>query len=332
MNGMAPTIAYRDANPSLLEALRATAEDLASSPASAQHDPTERISTALADELAELRDLVQVPAGTAGVVLSGIPVDPLPDPTPPSWQEAEGTAPVQRMLLTILATAAGTPFGWEGQQAGRLITDIVPTKGAEATQTGAGSSTPLELHTEDAFHPGRATEFMLLGLRNPDRVGTILSSISDAIGHLHPDDAEILAAPGAGIYPDSSYEGFDEATGEDPVSMITLWEVEGAPRLRFDPAYTPRTGADPDWWAAYDRLTKALRAEARQVPLGTGQLLIVDNDACVHGRAPFRARYDGRDRWLLRVNIQSHHPGRPAREAEEPGYGQRRTSPFRDFA
>ena len=34
-----------------------------------------------------------------------------------------------------------------------------------------------------------------------------------------------------------------------------------------------------------------------------GDLLVVDNSRCVHGRSPFTARFDGSDRWLQRAFV-----------------------------
>jgi alpha-ketoglutarate-dependent taurine dioxygenase len=64
------------------------------------------------------------------------------------------------------------------------------------------------------------------------------------------------------------------------------------------------------------------------VRLAAGDVLVVDNDVVVHGREPFRPRYDGTDRWLKRVSV--HVPGRtrPAAEAAEHGYGQRVVDPY----
>jgi hypothetical protein len=62
------------------------------------------------------------------------------------------------------------------------------------------------------------------------------------------------------------------------------------------------------------------------VPLRPGDLLIVDNDAVVHGRVAFRARYDGSDRWLKRVLVRAARV-RPHRELLEHGYHQVRVDP-----
>lgn len=203
----------------------------------------------------------------------------------------------------------------------------MPTAGEETTQTGAGSSTELELHTEDAFHPHRADRFMLLGLRNPDSVGTIIAPIAEATKRLPSAAIEQLLQPGAPILPDSSYTtdtaGTSSPNTTTPQSpaMTALWSRPRGHGLRYDPACTPHTSGNKAWWNAYEQLTQALQAVAKPVALYPGDLLIVDNDACVHGRAPFTARYDGADRWLLRIDIRSQRTIRPASEEKEHGYG-----------
>ncbi|MFD0524059.1 TauD/TfdA family dioxygenase [Paractinoplanes durhamensis] len=43
---------------------------------------------------------------------------------------------------------------------------------------------------------------------------------------------------------------------------------------------------------------KAVDGSMQDVRLSAGEILIIDNLRSVHGRRPFTARYDGRDRWL----------------------------------
>ena len=50
------------------------------------------------------------------------------------------------------------------------------------------------------------------------------------------------------------------------------------------------------------------------VILESGDLLVVDNRKSVHGRTPFKARYDGFDRWLQRLYVKVDvWPGRDDR-------------------
>lgn len=62
------------------------------------------------------------------------------------------------------------------------------------------------------------------------------------------------------------------------------------------------------------------------VPNAPGDLTLIDNDVAVHGRIPFRPRYDGTDRWLKRVLIRPNRE-RPTAEPAEDGYGEQTVQP-----
>ena len=47
-----------------------------------------------------------------------------------------------------------------------------------------------------------------------------------------------------------------------------------------------------------------------------GDLLVVDNRRVAHARSPFRPRFDGADRWLLRVMVCSSLPRHRRRGAQ----------------
>ncbi|MBF6210685.1 TauD/TfdA family dioxygenase [Nocardia puris] len=299
------------------------------------------IEEGTADLPEEVRHAMRAPGDAGACVVRRIPVtDDEFGPTPPSWREAaRWSADTRRgnsfqldVVLLLLARAAGEPFGWHGQQDGRLVNNILPTPGHEDEQSGASSKTLLCPHTEDAFHPARANLLMLGCLRNPDRVGTTVSSVRRA--ELTDDERALLSTPTLPILPDVSYgTGHEKYT---PPPLPTMWDAAetsggaSAPTLRYDPAYTPLDDADPEFRRAYTRLTAELERVCVTAALAPGELLLVDNDVAVHGRVPFTARYDGTDRWLKRVNIRlPERPRRPA-EADENGYGQRIVAPFRN--
>lgn len=269
------------------------------------------------------------PVGDGGaVVLRGLAAaDMSPAPTPPSWSKAspEATAEWNAMLL-LIASAVGDAFGWAGQQDGRLVHDIVPSKGHEQEQTGASSTVTLSAHTEDAFHPGRANLLLLACLRNDDAVPTVLSSVRHT--RLSAADRALLERPALPILPDDSYSETDGPAADAPPEVATLWNGDEGLGIRYDPAYTPLERADPAYRAAYERLTAELDRVAVDVTLAAGEVLVIDNDVAVHGRQPFRARYDGTDRWLKRVSVRRPSTERPAAEAAEHGYGQRLIDPL----
>jgi hypothetical protein len=277
----------------------------------------------------ELVDFLAPPGDCGAAVLDGLSVAARRlEATPASWQHAGARGLDWDVTLMLLARCVGEPFGWQGQQTGRVVNNVVPAAGHEHEQTGASSATLLSPHTEDAFHPRRANLLLLACLRNPDRVATTLSSVR----YVRLDDVQrrLLGAPTLPILPDISYGAVSTRIGTPAVS--TLWNGESGLTLRYDPAYTPLVDARAEFRSAYAQLTDELERVCVPVALRAGQLLLIDNDVVVHGRAPFTARYDGTDRWLKRINIRL--PGRlrnPA-EADEDGYGQRLVEPHREMA
>ncbi|MEU3451903.1 TauD/TfdA family dioxygenase [Streptomyces thermolilacinus] len=246
------------------------------------------------------------------------------EPTPERWGLPQaGLTRTLDVALTIVAFALGEPFAWAGQQAGRLVHDIVPTQGLEDKQVGASSLTALEWHTEDSFHPERAQVLMLYCVRNPDGVGSRVSSIRGT--GLSGERLDLLRRPEVVILPDDSYPSTwreDGADGRPADAVRTVWDADDGPCVRYDPPYSRFLTADPAFHDAYRELGDALERNSVTVGVGTGDILLIDNDLAVHGRAPFRPRYDGTDRWLKRLQLRLPR-ARPASEDRESGYGQR---------
>lgn len=334
----------RELPPEAGAAVRALANEIA-----VTVGPSQAIATTLGDptlldhidtryiELPEaVHQAMRAPGTVAGVTVIGqLPLsDAELGQTPVDWRQAAAWAGdpgrasssfALDITMLLLARCAGEPFGWEGQQGGRLVNNIVPTPGHEQEQSGASSTVLLCPHTEDAFHPGRANLLMLGCLRNPNRVGTTVSSVRRV--ELDAAQRNLLSVRRLPILPDVSY-GTDFPRDPAP-PVATLGDDDGQLTLRFDPAYTPLDTADHEYRAAYDHLATELERVCITAALGPGELLLVDNDVVVHGRVPFTPRYDGTDRWLKRVNIRLPRRSRAATEAEENGYGQRVVTPFR---
>ncbi|MEV0299331.1 TauD/TfdA family dioxygenase [Nocardia sp. NPDC050710] len=345
-------IERRELSPDAARAVRALAREICITLDSRPADPTSSAHT-LADpaliaqvdaRVRELpgavRDAMRPPEGRGGATIVGrLPItDAEFGPTPPSWREAAAWSadPARRansfqldIVMLLLARAAGEPFGWHGQQNGRLVNNILPSPGHEHEQSGASSKTLLSPHTEDAFHPDRANLLMLGCLRNPDNVGTTVSSVRQV--ELSAEQHRLLSTPTLPILPDVSYGDGHQRYAAAP--LPTVWSESRSHStdltLRYDPAYTPLDDADPEFRCAYAHLTAELERVCVTAALEPGELLLVDNDVAVHGRVPFTARYDGTDRWLKRVNIRLPERRRRAEEADENGYGQQIVAPFR---
>lgn len=247
-----------------------------------------------------------------------------PGPTPPHWSRADpNEAAGHDVTLALAAGLLGRVFGWADQQDGRTVHNILPSPGYEEMQVGASSTVPLAWHTEDGFHPERADLLLLACMRNPDAIGTRLAAIRSA--RLPPRDLDQLRRPVVVIEPDDSY-GDDDAAAEERIGMATVWDGPDGLCVRYDPSYTRPLTRQEAFTSAYEGLGAAFEECGFMVPLEPGDLLVIDNNAVVHGRVAFRPRYDGTDRWLKRVLVRSRG-FRPPRERLEHGYHQEQVFP-----
>jgi Fe(II)/alpha-ketoglutarate-dependent arginine beta-hydroxylase len=249
---------------------------------------------------------------TGGLVLSGLPVDEHLIDTPTNLAERTPTAAelhVETMLL-LLASVLGDPFSHEEVQNGRLILDILPVPGDESTQLGSSSSGKLEWHTEDAWHDFRADWFMLFCLRNPQRAATTFGRVEDALRAVDAEKRPVMFAPHFRLKPDSSHA--QPAADAKSKRIALLSGDRRAPFVRMDPAFmdfdAPADDADAEpprdiLRRAFEDLRQAFERVLTDVVLQPGDVLLVDNKRAIHGRKPFTANFDGKDRWLRLVNI-----------------------------
>lgn len=261
------------------------------------------------------------------LVVSGYPIDQQKiGPTPAHWKEhyPQNDIVEEDMLLVLLGSLLGEPIGWSTQQDGRVVHDILPIKGHEHEQLGSGSEELLTWHVEDAFHPYRGDYLGMMCLRNPDRVPTTFAAVSKV--KLTPDQIAVLASPHFTIRPDESHlpknRGNGNGNGRHPeeeavrerayAKIEKMWNqpekipvLFGDPRspyIRLDP-YFMDPAEDPQAQAALDDFTKKIDEALEDRVLEPGDFCFIDNFQAVHGRKPFKARFDGTDRWLRRINV-----------------------------
>lgn len=240
-------------------------------------------------------------------------------PTPSHWKERQRHClPVkEEMLLALLGSLLGDLIAWSTQQDGAVVHDIAPIKGHETEQLGSGSAEELTWHMEDAFHPCRGDYLGMMCLRNPDRVPTTFAAVD--ISELDERALGILFEPHFTIRPDESHlrkNRVDALTGSKleaaqsrieemrsrPEKIPVLFGSPDAPYCRLDPYFMD----PPELPAAREalaRLIQLISSRLQEIVLEAGEFCFIDNFRAVHGRRPFKARFDGTDRWLKRVNI-----------------------------
>ena len=258
------------------------------------------------------------------LVAGGWPVDEEKiGPTPVHWKQhgPENDTAAEDMLLLLLGSLLGEPIAWSTQQDGRVVHDILPIKGHEQEQMGSGSEVLLTWHVEDAFHPYRGDYLGMMCLRNPDCVPTTFAPIRKV--RLTSEQQAVLSSPHFTIRPDESHLPKNRGNGNHPPEVEAVLErayekIERmwkqpekipvlfgdpkAPYIRLDP-YFMDDPEDPVARETFRELMRQIDDALEDQVLEPGDFCFIDNFQAVHGRKPFKARYDGRDRWLKRINV-----------------------------
>ncbi len=249
-------------------------------------------------------------------------------PTPAHWRDRPSPSTTRReeLLLILFSSLLGDPFGWATQQNGRLIHDVLPIKGHEHEQLGSSSESALTWHTEDAFHPLRGDFISFACLRNPYAAATTIGYI-DSVNLPSPTRATLFEERFA-ILPDESHlaknnsapdVAFADVEGmrQSPAPVAVLFGDPDKPYIRADPYFMTVSSDDREARCALDQLVTAMDDKIFDLCLESGDFCFLDNFRVVHGRKPFKARHDGTDRWLKRVNITRDL--RKSRAARLPG-------------
>jgi L-asparagine oxygenase len=240
---------------------------------------------------------------TGGLLIHGCPTFGIP-PTPNVATLSVGTTLPAAGVMGIFAAVLGDQYGFKPELAGHIVQDILPVAGFEFTQQSISSDAPLFNHMEMAFTDDRADYVALFCLRADHEgiAGTTLSPIEAILPLLSARAVEVLGTARFKTTVDGSF--LLGMSRDDPIYIGPIQVFSGnihRPRIRADFAET--TGLDTVAQAALDELCHAADEAAIEIRLQPGDLLFIDNHHAFHGRTPFRARWDGADRWLLRTFV-----------------------------
>ena len=236
-------------------------------------------------------------------------------PTHWKWKADTKNTLEEQILFVLYSTLLGYVFGWATQQDGRIIHDVLPIKGHESEQLSSGSEQLLWWHTEDAFHPYRADYVSFLCLRNSHQSVTTIATLD--ISQLTTSQKDLLFEPHFIIYPDESHLEKNasnlqkNATSKDedavqavyrkinrmntnPKPVPVLFGDSQSPYLRLDPYFMEALQNNDSANHALNTLITAVDANLSDLILRPGDYCFIDNYKVVHGRKPFRARYEER--------------------------------------
>jgi L-asparagine oxygenase len=238
-------------------------------------------------------------------------------PTPVDLARLPGPAVTAVMDGIILGVAQqlGEPVGYRAEKAGALVQHVVPVPGEEDAPSNEGSLLPLDLHSELVFsrdHPDRSMDalsphfILLLCLRGDPRAVTVVAPSVTLCARLTAQHLHALREPEFELR--APYSFTRDADGSRPwlgPAPLLHGDAED-PRLAVDLACGARA-LTPAAAAALDALRAATVAEdaRHEIQLQAGDLLVIDNRRCLHGRSSFVPRHDGTDRWLERVYVRA---------------------------
>ncbi len=240
-----------------------------------------------------------------GLLIRGMPIGEVPA-TPTTTDRPMGISLPAAAMMGVLVATLGEQYGFEPERGGQIVQDVLPVAGEERIQSSISSDVRLKDHVEMAFSDHRS-DFVVLACLRPDHnriAGTTLASGHRALALLDADTIEVLRQKRFKTAVDESFLrscGYSDLIWIGPIAVLA--GEENRPWLRADFAET--RGVDDDETAAIALLAlrEAAVSVAVTVLLEAGDVLVVDNHHAFHGRTPFQARGDGRDRWLLRTYL-----------------------------
>jgi L-asparagine oxygenase len=244
-----------------------------------------------------------------------------PSCLPPTPVESNAMGPGELTLLSevmelAMALLLGEPVAYQAEKNGALVQHVFPVRSEEGAPSNESSDIRLDLHTELVFsrrQPERlldaaSPDFILLYcLRSdPGRMAeTLIAEVADICARVQDSDLAVLREPRFELRAPYSFTRDDPSDRPwvGPVSL--LGRNESLATAAFDLACGAR-GADEEAGQALAALREAASEPGvvSSIRLEPGDLLILDNRRCVHGRTRFTAYYDGNDRWIQRIYVR----------------------------
>ena len=226
-------------------------------------------------------------------------------PTPPDNKQHIGErtniAKVQGFINGLL----GEMVAYEAEGEGYLYQDMVPNRALANTQTSLSSGVELEVHTEQAFSDLKPDYLSLACIRGNPEAKTYIFHKNTLIKNMSREKVEKLYEPLWMIGVDQSFKmdkQFEFVNGDVRGPIPIIDRKTGYLVFDQDLMY----GITEDAEELKREIINLYRAYKREIVLEEGDILIIDNRHMVHGRSPFKPRYDGKDRFIVRSFVMTH--------------------------
>jgi L-asparagine oxygenase len=212
---------------------------------------------------------------------------------------------VRDFILTLHKIMNLVAYSYQDENEGKLFRSLVPVKAHLDTIGSYGSKNEFKLHSDNPtykLYPEytkgslNAPEFLsLFCIRGQNNVNTRIVDLTQIITKLNQDTVNILKE---NIFTVNTPNSFDKYHEVHNVPVIT--EYKHKMYTRFD--YHNIKANSAIGKQALDLFTEKLyEVDSLAHTFESGDFLIFKNQEVLHSRDAFESKFDGNDRWLLRV-------------------------------
>lgn len=251
--------------------------------------------------LKEIVDSYLSDANSDGLIIKNCPLDIDLGLTPIDVSTLSKDTEISEHLLLMIATQLGTPFAIDRENNGFMIHNIFPVRQLARNQCSKSSEITLTMHTELSCINTPPDFLILLGMREADyTVNTPIAKLDELLSYLTESEISLLHEPIFTTEIDESLRGDTSSTTlTKPFAILS--RPNGQNEWRFDVEYT--RGTTPESQRIIQKIIDIHSTLFHNVVIRPGDLVIINNTKVAHAREPFKAKYDGSDRWLQRVNV-----------------------------
>ena len=233
------------------------------------------------------------------MTLENLPIGEIP-PTPLCRDQLCKPDDRSERLLLQATALLGEPIGYIQESDGCIVNNFFPQQALSRAATSDSFDTELDLHTENAFHAVSPDHLVLLCLRqDPEAEAvTYIASIERILERLTFEEQAFFLSEPYNFLSDYGPTSKNQRIDINRHQTI-LYGDPDAPFFRFDPQFMLAFSSRAQ--QLMDKLRAIAWEVVEPVRLSQGDMLIIDNRRTAHARSPFRARFDGSDRWIQRA-------------------------------
>ena len=240
---------------------------------------------------------------TGFLLIKTIPFDNNSIPWTPSIIDSTnkiGETTIVARIQSLFISFISNLISYEAESNGHLFQDIFPVKGMEKQQTSVGSSTELEIHTEQAFSKLKPDILCLACLRSNPEAKTHILPVSSITQNFDDVEQQLLRQPlwKTGVDLSFKLNNIDFIDGDIRGPMPILSSSLDDPLLTFDQDLM--FGIKPEYNTFIQKIVDIYYGQRISHVLLPGEIILIDNLRAVHGRSPFVPSYNGNDRFIVR--------------------------------